>query len=63
MRSENVTKNGVHDAIIKEISDQARNLRYGLISVKVHDGKIIQVEVTEKKRFDNLWINEEGGGI
>jgi len=57
------TKNIVNDAIIKEISDAVETLGYGTVTVKVHDRKITQVEVAEKKRFDDVWKIEEGGGI
>jgi len=57
------TKNIVNDAIIKEISDAVEALSFGTVTVKVHDRKITQVEVAEKKRFDDVWKIEEGGGI
>jgi len=57
------TKNIVNDAIIKEISDAVGTLSFGTVTVKVHDKKITQVEVAEKKRFDDVWKIEEGGGI
>ncbi len=57
------SKNIVNDAIIKEISDAVGSLSYGTVTVKVHDRKITQVEVAERKRFDDVWKIEEGGGI
>jgi len=57
------TKNIVNDAIIKEISDAVETLSYGTVTVKVHDKKITQVEVAKRKRFDDVWKVEEGGGI
>jgi len=58
-----VTKNIVNDAIIKEISNALASLEYGTVTIKVHDRKITQVEVAERKRFDEVWKVEEGGGI
>jgi len=58
-----VTKNIVNDAIVKEISDAAGSLEYGAVTIKVHDRKIIQIEIIERKRFDDVWKIEEGGGI
>ncbi len=58
-----VTKNIVNDAIIKEISDAVETLSFGTVTIKVHDRKITQVEVAERKRFDDVWKVEEGGGI
>ena len=56
-------KNIVNDAIIKEISDAVGSLEYGTITIKVHNTKIIQIEVAERRRFDDVWKVEEGGGI
>ena len=63
MAKEMKTKNIVNDAIIKNIADVVTGLEFGTITVKVHDSKIIQVEVTEKQRFDDVWLSGEGGGI
>lgn len=57
------TKNIVNDAIVKEISEALNALEYGSLTIKVHGRKIIQMEVSEKKRFDDVWRLEEGGGI
>jgi len=57
------TKNIVNDAILKEIAGAVGSLEYGTVEIKVHNSKIIQIEVTEKKRFDDVWRVEEGGGI
>jgi hypothetical protein len=56
-------KNIVNDAIIKDIASAVGSLEYGSVMIKVHDKKIIQIEVAEKKRFDDVWRLEGGGGI
>ena len=56
-------KNTLNEAILKEIKDAIDSLEYGSVIIKVHSKKIIQIEVTEKKRFDDVWKLEEGGGI
>jgi len=58
-----VTKNIVNDAIIKNIAQAVDSLEYGTVTVKVHDRKITQVEVAQRKRFEDVWKIEEGGGI
>ena len=58
-----VTKNIVNDAIIKDIAQAVDALEYGTITVKVHDRKITQVEVAQKKSFQDVWKVQEGGGI
>jgi len=63
MSSKQNPKNIVNDAIIKEISDATASLEYGEINIKVHNKKIIQIEIAKKKRFDDVWKIEEGGGI
>ena len=63
MAKETKNKNIVHDAIIKNIADAVVGLDFGTITIKVHGSKIIQIEVTEKQRFDDVWLIGEGGGI
>jgi hypothetical protein len=48
--------------IIRELLEAAKRIKYGSINIKVHDAKVVQVEVTEKSRFDD-WFVEKGGGI
>lgn len=63
MTNKHNPRNIVNDAIIKEISDAIGSLEFGTVTIKVHGSKIIQIEVAEKKRFDDVWRLEEGGGI
>lgn len=56
-------KNIVNDAIIKEIIDVLSSLKYGYLHISVHNSKIVQIEKTEKTRFDDVWLIEKGGGI
>ncbi len=56
-------KNIVNDAIIKDIATEVNSLEYGSITIKVHDSKIVQIEVSRKSRFDDIWLVEQGGGI
>jgi len=53
----------VNDAIIKDIRDSIVDLEYGEILVKVHNGRIVQMDVTRRSRFDQTWKIEGGGGI
>ncbi|MET0361058.1 MAG: YezD family protein [Sphingobium sp.] len=40
-----------HDAVIEQISHALSGLRFGAISVVVHDGRVTQIDVTEKRRL------------
>ena len=53
----------VNDAIIKEIAEILMRLKFGEMVIKVHDSRIIQVEKTEKSRYDSYHGVEQGGGI
>ena len=53
----------INDAIIKEIAEAVAGLKFGEIMIKVHDSKIIQIEKTEKVRYDTYHSLEQGGGI
>jgi hypothetical protein len=56
-------KNIVHDAILKDIGEAIGRLAFGVITIKIHKSKIVQIEVTESKRFDDVWTVEGGAGI
>jgi len=53
---------GLNDAIIRDIRNVIAELDYGTVTIKVHNGQIMQIEVTTKKRFDNGLV-ENGSGI
>ncbi|MCE7795607.1 YezD family protein [Sphingobium sufflavum] len=40
-----------HDAAVEQISQALNGLRFGSISVVVHDGRVTQIDVTEKRRL------------
>jgi hypothetical protein len=42
-----VSKTAVIDAVDRAIS----RLRYGVIHLSIHDGKVVQLEITERRRF------------
>ncbi len=63
MEKSGSVSNIVNDAIVKDIHDILRKLKYGSVLLKVHDSKIVQIEVSEKKRYEDIWALEGGGGI
>ena len=52
-----------NDVIFQEIAGELAALKYGEILIKVHDSRIIQVEKTQKTRYDNFRGLEQGCGI
>ena len=56
-------KSIINDSIIKDLSEQVIDLKFGAIVIKVHDSKIVQVDVTERTRYEDVWFVEKGGGI
>jgi hypothetical protein len=38
---------------IRAVLDALANLRFGAIQLTVHEGKLVQVDITERKRFSN----------
>ncbi len=56
-------KSAVNEAILKEIIRAVNNLKYGYVQITVHNSKIVQIDKTEKTRFDDIWLLEKGGGI
>ena len=63
MSGKKENKNIVNDAIIKDISDKIHGLKFGTVVITVHDGRIVQIELAQKNRFDDIWLTEGGGGI
>jgi hypothetical protein len=53
----------LNDSIIKTLRDSVQQLAYGTVTIKVNNHRIVQVEITENKRFDGVWLNEGGTGI
>ncbi|MGM8226914.1 YezD family protein [Cellvibrio sp. ARAG 10.3] len=40
------------DAVLKEIKLALQQIQYGSLEIFIHNGKIVQLERREKKRFD-----------
>lgn len=38
---------------VRTVLDALAKLRFGAIQLTVHEGKLVQVDVTERKRFSN----------
>jgi len=34
------------------VSDKVKSMRYGVVQIIVHDSKVVQIERTERTRFD-----------
>jgi hypothetical protein len=62
MAKEN-NKKLLNESILQDIGNAVGSLEYGTVTIKVHDSKIIQIEVMERKRFDEIWKVEGGAGI
>ncbi|MBW7456392.1 YezD family protein [Paenibacillus sepulcri] len=43
---------------IRQVEEQVNGLEYGSVQITVHDGRIVQIERTDRKRFEN---NTSGG--
>ncbi|MFB9327380.1 MULTISPECIES: YezD family protein [Paenibacillus] len=37
---------------LERISSQVNGLEYGSVLITVHDGRVVQIDRTERKRFD-----------
>lgn len=40
-----------HHATLAAVADALTRLRYGAVHLTVHDGKVVQLDVTERQRF------------
>lgn len=41
------------------IADQVNGLEYGSVVITVHDGRIVQIDRTERKRFDAISVGRQ----
>lgn len=39
-------------AWLKLIAESVNGIQYGSVQIVIHDGRIVQIERTEKRRFD-----------
>jgi hypothetical protein len=63
MRSALESKEALTDDVLEELVKAIKRLTYGTITLKVHNAKIAQMEITEKRRFDEQRGFEKGDGI
>ncbi|MFC5540786.1 MAG: YezD family protein [Bacilli bacterium] len=42
--------------VLKQIIKQLNNIDYGNLSITVHNGEIVQLDVTKKQRFDRASV-------
>lgn len=43
---------GVDESTLQRLLDAIKGLRYGSVEIVIHDGKVVQIERSEKIRFD-----------
>ncbi|THF76935.1 YezD family protein [Cohnella fermenti] len=44
----------LNESWLERISDAVSGLQYGSVQIVVHDGRIVQIERTERRRFDEV---------
>ena len=49
-----ISAHSAHNAIEEEILRQLRSLRFGQVTVQVHDTRVVQIERTEKIRLESM---------
>ncbi len=59
----NSNENSTNETILADIRSAIVGIDYGTVTIKVHNAKITQIEVTRKKRYDDGSFYEKGGGI
>ena len=59
------TKNIVNDAILKDLIDRIHGVVFGTVTISIYNSKIVQVDVTstETRRYEDVWLVEDGSGI
>jgi len=49
----------------KDLADKIHGIDYGTVIVAIYNSRIVQIDITttEKQRFDEVWVLENGEGI
>lgn len=55
-------RNNQVERVLSRIEHSIRGIRYGSVTITIHDGRIVQIERIEKSRFDDMSL-EYGEGI
>lgn len=58
----NTGKTMINEAILKDLGEKLKKVSFGSVTIKINNARIVQIEVTENKRFDEMW-SSEGSGI
>jgi hypothetical protein len=45
-------ENGENHDWLEIVREQVRSLRFGVVEIVVHDSRVVQIEKTERVRFD-----------
>ncbi len=40
--------------IVEQVLEAVRQIKFGFVQITIQDGRVIQIDRTEKKRFDRL---------
>lgn len=46
------------DDFLKYVTERLKSIQYGSVEITVFNGKVVQVETTEKRRFDAQGIKK-----
>ena len=60
-----MSRESINESIIKDIADKIQGIELGTVTISVFNSKIVQVDITttQKERFDEVWLLENGAGI
>jgi hypothetical protein len=53
----------VNERIVKELADVVKSIKFGQLVITIHNSKIVQVDKTEKYRYQEPNYFEKGSGI
>lgn len=51
--SESARTKSRHAIELQLVEDALARLRFGVINLTVHDGKVVQIDITERRRFSS----------
>lgn len=50
--TESIEESATASPWVAVVTDKVKSMRYGIVQIVVHDSKVVQIERTERTRFD-----------
>ena len=53
-----VKSNTINEEVMQDVINAVESIKFGQVQITIHDSKVVQIDKTEKIRFDNQPIKK-----